>query len=110
MRGLFDLHGNLLEWTHDWYDDFDVEIVTDPEGPSRGSYRVKRGGSWGSVAANCRSAFRGSSVPTHRSNVNGFRLALSPSGVSKAAEQVQGAEPEGGGKERVDTEQRPRVP
>ena len=35
VRGMFDLHGNLYEWTHDWYDDFGSEAVTDPAGPQR---------------------------------------------------------------------------
>ena len=46
IRGLFDLHGNLFEWTHDWYRGFDSERVTDPLGAERGSSRVLRGGSW----------------------------------------------------------------
>ena len=87
VRGLFDLHGNLFEWTHDWYGDFGSEAVTDPVGAKGGSYRVFRGGSWGLVAACCRAAYRDTYDPTHRSYDNGFRLALSPSGVSPEAEQ-----------------------
>jgi hypothetical protein len=57
LRGLFDLHGNAYEWTHDWYGgDYGSEALTDPKGPETGSSRVHRGGSWGSDAANCRSA------------------------------------------------------
>ena len=87
IRGLFDLHGNLFEWTHDWYGDYGVEAITDPLGAKEGSYRVYRGGSWDFDAANCRSAFRGTYAPTGRSNDFGFRLALSPSGVSPEAAQ-----------------------
>ncbi|MGO9468306.1 MAG: SUMF1/EgtB/PvdO family nonheme iron enzyme [Isosphaeraceae bacterium] len=80
VRGLFDMHGNLLEWTHDWYSGFGSGRATDPAGAETGSYRVARGGGWYYVAAFCRSALRGTDVPTSRTLVNGFRLALSPSG------------------------------
>jgi serine/threonine protein kinase/formylglycine-generating enzyme required for sulfatase activity len=84
-RGLFDLHGNLLEWTHDWYGDYDTKLSTDPAGPDGGSGRVNRGGGWDYVAAYCRLAYRYAIVPTDRSSVNGFRLALSPSGIPPEA-------------------------
>ena len=53
QRGLFDLHGNLFEWTHDWVGDYDIPL-TDPLGPGGGSFRVFRGGAWDYVAAGCR--------------------------------------------------------
>jgi formylglycine-generating enzyme required for sulfatase activity len=81
VRGLFDLHGNLFEWTHDWYDDFDSSSAqTDPLGQKTGSIRVIRGGSWGNLAASCRSTYRYSDTPAYRNAFNGFRLALVPSG------------------------------
>ena len=59
------MHGNVWEWCSD----------------AEGSSRVYRGGSWGSGAAFCRSAFRNGDDPTYRNNYLGFRLALSsPSG------------------------------
>ena len=85
VRGVFDLHGNLLECTHDWYEDFGSEQVTDPLGPKGGSARVVRGGGWGSGAAFCRSAYRRTGGPTFRAYDGGFRLALSPSGVMPEA-------------------------
>lgn len=77
-RGLFDLHGNLFEWTHDWYGGFDVALAVDPLGPPSGSDRVLRGGSWNIPAARCRSAYRSVNTPSNRSLNSGFRLALSP--------------------------------
>jgi formylglycine-generating enzyme required for sulfatase activity len=79
-RGLLDLNGNLFEWTHDWYRDFDTKASTDPRGPDRGSLRVNRGGGWVYDAAGCRSARRDAYVPSFRSPNYGFRPALSPSG------------------------------
>ena len=92
IRGLFDLHGNRFEWTHDWYADYGGAAAADSLGAKEGSYRVYRGGSWYNDAANCRTAIRNSSDPTNRSDNLGFRLALSPSGVSPEAEgEVSGA-------------------
>ena len=85
IRGLFDLHGNLLEWSHDWLGDYGVDAITDPLGAKDGSERACRGGGWLDGAAFCRSAFRNSFVPSFRSIYNGFRLALSPSGVTREA-------------------------
>jgi eukaryotic-like serine/threonine-protein kinase len=84
-RGLFDVAGNLWEWTHDWYRDYDLKASTDPLGPDGGLDRVFRGGGWGGDAASCRTAYRGTSVPSIRSSSSGFRLALRPSGGSPEA-------------------------
>jgi formylglycine-generating enzyme required for sulfatase activity len=80
VRGLYDLHGNLYEWTHDWLGAFGASPQTDPLGAKTGTSRVIRGGSWGYVAANCRSASRYVDSPMYRNANYGFRLALVPSG------------------------------
>ena len=79
VRGLFDVHGNLFEWTHDWEGDFGASNKTDPVGAKTSSIRVYRGGSWDSFASYCRTAFRLNSTPIYRSPSLGFRLALVPS-------------------------------
>jgi formylglycine-generating enzyme required for sulfatase activity len=79
IRGLFDVHGNLFEWTHDWFEDFAALATTDPLGSKGGSVRVSRGGGWNYVAGFCLSSCRYWLVPTFRSHILGVRLALSPS-------------------------------
>jgi len=50
-------------------------LATDPSGPETGSFRVIRGGSWGSDAGFCRSAYRGYNAPSYRVSSFGFRLS-----------------------------------
>jgi formylglycine-generating enzyme required for sulfatase activity len=74
--GLYDMLGNVREWTWTWYAQAQSG-GTDPLGPSTGSYRVHRGGSWGNSASIVRSAGRYSSPPGGRDRSLGFRLARS---------------------------------
>jgi eukaryotic-like serine/threonine-protein kinase len=110
IRGLFDLHGNLFEWTHDWYGVFGETAAVDSLGAKEGSDRVNRGGGWYYGAATCRSAYRDTFGPTRRTVNLGFRLALSLSGVTPEAASVKGAEPSGAGTEGASAEQRPEMP
>ena len=87
--GLYDLSGNIYEWCQDRFDNESFkkrkdEVVIDPKGPVRYRFdRVLRGGSWGSVAGACRSAFRSYGSKTGRLDGIGFRLLLVPaSGAS----------------------------
>ena len=70
--GLFDMHGNVWEWCEDWYEE-SLSGGNDPKGPSTGSSRVVRSGSWYDGASSCRSAGRGD-YPSRRYSIYGFRI------------------------------------
>ncbi len=72
--GLYDVHGNVWEWVHDWYGTYEGDSV-DPLGPDQGEERVRRGGSFGSYPQSLRSAERASSLPGIGSDTVGFRVA-----------------------------------
>ena len=77
--GIYDMSGNVWEWCKDWYANSYVSYDTNnPVGPSSGSYRVSRGGSWNYSASDCRVANRNYCSPGNRGNFLGFRVVLLP--------------------------------
>jgi len=78
--GLYDVTGNVWERCHDWYDAdyYDSSPYDNPRGPSSGTFRVLRGGSWRNgllppILLRC--AFRKYYYPDARDYYYGFRLA-----------------------------------
>jgi formylglycine-generating enzyme required for sulfatase activity len=72
--GLYGMHGNVSEWCQDWSASYWDVAMIDPSGPPTGSYRVVRGGSYGSQTRYTRSAYRGASTPGSSGSDIGARL------------------------------------
>ena len=76
--GIYDMNGNIWEWTQDWYGAYSSEAQTNPIGPSSGTSKVHRGGCFNNVERQSRvSGERGSYRPGFGSTGEGFRLAMS---------------------------------
>jgi uncharacterized repeat protein (TIGR02543 family) len=89
--GLYDMHGNVMEWCLDWYGMYPVEVA-DPDGSETGEMRVVRGGNWQTLTEGCRSARRCPWMEGTRGYSVGFRVAKTvlPSGMCFANLDAQG--------------------
>jgi formylglycine-generating enzyme required for sulfatase activity len=76
--GLLDTHGNVWEWTGDWWSEYSPSTQVDPTGPPKGVNRVVRGGGFSSTIDQVRSSSRALASPLGSSSAIGVRAACSP--------------------------------
>ena len=69
------MSGNVWEWNHDWYGSYPTSAQSDPVGPSSGSGRVLRGGSWNNDATYCTVSYRNGGTPSYANYAIGLRVA-----------------------------------
>ena len=76
--GLYDMHGNVSEWVHDWNGKYPSGQISNPTGPPSGTTRIFRGGDWSHDAWICRAASRLAGMPGGGDNYLGLRLLRVP--------------------------------
>ncbi|MCX5683749.1 MAG: formylglycine-generating enzyme family protein, partial [Planctomycetota bacterium] len=87
--GLFDMHGNVEEWCHDWYGPYEAADQADPVGRKDGDLRVTRGGSHSTPLEYLRSANRSGTLPEDSSWLIGFRVVQGELPQAKPLPAVQ---------------------
>ena len=74
--GLHDMSGNVSEWCDTYWGGYPSTAQTNPQGPTSGSYKIYRGGSWYLESNYCRVSCRCATTPDKATSLIGLRLAL----------------------------------
>jgi formylglycine-generating enzyme required for sulfatase activity len=96
--GLYDILGNVREWTSDWMSPYDDQPAVDPKGPETGTARIARGGAFNFIDLNCGVSRRVAYAPDSRQNFLGLRLVMDlepdpPAGAETAKAPAKGDPP-----------------
>lgn len=74
-NGLYDMMGNVYEWTLDWYGPYPLNNILNPKGPPEGKEKVVRGGAWHSPSHYLRVADRVARTPEYKYSDVGIRCS-----------------------------------
>jgi formylglycine-generating enzyme required for sulfatase activity len=105
--GLYDMHGNVWQWCHDYYSDsyYSQSSGDNPSGPAAGQMRVLRGGAWDCDADKCRDAYRFKEYPVYSdacfgSDSYGFRRVRNGETIKRVVANAKASTPPVAGTEK----------
>lgn len=87
--GLYDMSGNVYEMCQDFGGPYSSSVQKNPIGPSTGSHRIGRGGSWLDDSQRSRVTYRANSLPHNSHSTMGFRLVMNPIITSSASNSIR---------------------